>query len=110
MPKATHPEARQASIATRVEARNAKIRERCAMPGFGYLILLCRANGSRHMRDAPTYEMAVDIRDHEMANGDFEKCWIIQKRWDAAMSITSDPRDREATHDRWMRADQDDDL
>ena len=111
MRKLRHPEAKRAAIEARVDERNAAVRERCIIPGFGYLILLYRADGSRHTRDAETYPAAVAIRNTEMAgDSGFEKAWIIQKRWDARMSITSDPRDRENAHDRWIRSAEDDDL
>ena len=108
--QARHPEAKHLAVVERAKARNEVIQERVAMPGFGFLILLYRHNGGRHARDAPTYKMAVSIRDTEMKSGLYEKCWIIQKVWDPNMSITHDARDQERAHERWVRQAEDEDL
>ena len=105
-----HPEAKHLAIVERAKARNEVIQERVATAGFGFLILLYTRTGGRHTRDAPTYQMAVDIRDAEMKSDLYEKCWIIQKVWDPNMGITHDARGQERAHDRWIRQDEDEDL
>lgn len=105
-----HPEARIALAQERAAARNEVIRRRCATPGFGYVVLLYKWDGSRHTRHTETYLEAAEVRNEDMASGDYDKAWIIEKDWNAAMSITDDPRDHERLLERWRRSQEDIDL
>ena len=106
-----HPEARAEQARARLEQRNAEIRERLKTPGFGYLVLLYTTAGARRAEHARTYGEAIDLRDREMASGIYEKSWLIQKVWDASMSITrDDPRDRAERYAAWVRDREDADL
>ncbi len=84
-----HPRARLALIAARTEEANARAREACATPGFGFLVLFYDTAGARYTRHASTYADAHELRGAEMAaNPRFEKSWIIQKAWADDMSLT----------------------
>lgn len=97
-----HPETAAAAARERLDKLNTAIRERLKTPGFGYVIFLFDAAGGRHARDAPTYGEAVAIRDQEMATGLYEKAWLMQRLWNADMSITRDDvRDRAAAYARF---------
>ena len=84
-----HPEAALAAVAARALEQNRLIAERCATPGFGYLVMLYGEDGSQHGRDADTYVEAKAIRDAEMKTGHYYKAWIFPKEWNAGMSITA---------------------
>ena len=103
--RARHPEAAAAARAERTDVKNAQIRERCATPGFGYLVVLYAGGGGKHAEDATTYAEAAAIRDAAMATGTYDKAWIFSKVWNADMSITADPRARAAAAERWYRGD-----
>ena len=106
-----HPEARAAIARATLDKRNAEIREKCKTPGFGYVVVFYTAVGARHAEDARTYGEAVDLRDREMATGNYEKSWLIAKVWDANMSITrDDARDRAEAYSKWVRDREDADL
>ena len=106
-----HPEATAENARARLDAHNAAIRERLKTPGFGYVVLLYTAAGARRAEHARTYGEAVDLRNREMASGLYEKSWLIQKIWDASMSITrDDPRDRAERYSRWIRERDEEDL
>lgn len=98
-----HPEAAAAAVLARAVERNETIANRCAIPGFGYLIVLYSEGGGRHTRDSQTYDEAVIIRNEEMKSGLYFKAWIFSKVWNADMSITADPRDRARQAERWYR-------
>ena len=117
-----HPEARAEIARATLDKRNAEIREKCKTPGFGYVVLLYafglrspdtgeRGPPPKHAVHVRTYGEAIDLRDREMATGNYEKCWIIQKVWDANMSITrDDQRDRAEAYAKWVRDREDEDL
>ena len=102
-----HPEARLTLVHEKAEQRNEQIRERCAVPGFGFLVLMLRAWGyGATPYDAQTYAEAKEIVNREIKNPDYVGgALIIKKLYNPDMMLGSgDPRDRP------RRRDRDDDL
>lgn len=94
--KHLHPEARMERITAASTQRNDAIRERCATPGFGFLVLMCRPWGYGCTRyDTDTYAQAKEIAERELAAGGYECALIRQKTYDPKMMIVSSgPQDR----------------
>ena len=97
-----HPEARQAELDARTAKRNEEIREKVAINGFGWVVLMLRAWGLGHTayhRD--TYAEVKAIADAEIHDKSYVRgALIIQKTYNHAMMLSgSSPRDFERAVD-----------
>ena len=89
-----HPERAAELRALRTDDKNARIRARCATPGFGYLVLLFRGPGlGCSAFDAATYLLAKEIADRELPQDCYRSALIVQKAWNPEMTLVSDSRD-----------------
>lgn len=93
-------------VARSNDQRNVVIREKCATPGFGYLVLMCRVWGlGATPYNANTYAEAKVIAERELATGLYESALIKQKLYDPRLALApSGPREG------LEQSDPDDDL